>query len=169
VRIRYETTIAAPRERVWEILNDFGNVEKFHPLVLNSHSLTELAGGRGAERMCDFGKGVKLFERIIDVDEGRSMDVDIYKREGVPSFVKSMHARFDLESIPDGTLVVGTIEVKIAPKIAELLMGPMMKRQLTKGWRQLLAGLKRHAETSEAIGPDSAIDFKTVTSIAAAG
>jgi len=43
----------------------------------------------------------------------------------------------------------------------------MIKRQLTKGWRQLLAGLKYHAETSEAIGVDSKIDFKGVTSVGA--
>ncbi len=168
MKITYETTIAAPRDRVWEILNDFGNVEKFHPLVLNSRSLTDLDGGRGAERMCDFGKGVKLYERIVDVDEGRSMDVDIYKREGTPSFVKSMDARFDLESVSEGTRVVGTIQATIEPKIAAVLMGPIMKRQLTTGWRQLLAGLKRHAETSEAIGPDSNVDFKAVTSAGAA-
>jgi len=114
--------------------------------------------------MCDFWKGVTLYEPIVDIDESRSMNVDIYKREGTPSFVKSMNARFGLESVPDGTLVVGTIKPTIELEFAAVSMGPIVKRQLTKGWRQLLAGLKRHAETSEAIGPDSTIDFKPVTS-----
>ena len=100
MRITYETTIAAPRERVWEILNDFGNVDKFHPLVLDSHSLTELAGGRGAERVCDFGKGVKLYERIVDVNEGRSMDVDIYEREGDRKSTRLNSSHTDISRMP---------------------------------------------------------------------
>ena len=102
VRITYETTIEAPAGRVWEILNDFGNVQRFHPLVIESHSLSDIAGGEGAERRCDFGKGVALYERIVDCTEGKSMAVDIYKREGMPNVVRSMSARFDLTSVQGG-------------------------------------------------------------------
>ncbi len=166
MRITYETTIDASPDRVWQILNDFGNVARFHPLVLESHSLSDLAGGQGAERRCDFGKGVALYERIVACTEGRSMDVDIYEREGMPSAVRSMNAHFELAPVARGTHVVGTIEAVISPKIAAMVMGPIMKRQLTKGWRQLLAGLKHHAETDELVDLESSIDVESVAAVA---
>jgi len=166
MKITYETKIDAPVERVWELLNDFGNVQNFHPLVLESHSLSNLAGGTGAERRCDFGKGVALYERIVDVSDGTSMEVEIYKLEGMPKPVRSTKVHFELEPSGSGTRVVGTIEPLITAKIAAMLMGPIMKRQLTKGWRQLLAGLKKHAETSELINLDSPIDVDAVLAVA---
>ena len=168
MRITYETTIEAPAGRVWEILNAFGNVQRFHPLVLESHSLSDIAGGEGAERRCDFGKGVALYERIVDCTEGKSMDVDSYEYEGIPGVVRSMSARFDLTSVQGGTRVVGAIEAVITPKIAAIFMGPIMKRQLTKAWRQLLAGLKQHAETSELIDLDSPLDIEAVVAVSGA-
>lgn len=166
MRLTYETTINASQEKVWEILNDWGNVDRFHPLVLESHSLNDLPGGRGAERRCDFGKGVALYERIVDASEGSSIDVDIYQIEGMPSVVRSMQAHFELSTVASGTRVVGTIEVTITPKAAAVLMGPIMKRQLRKGWLQLLAGMKRHAETSELINLETALDTAAVTAVA---
>jgi hypothetical protein len=68
--------------------------------------------------------------------------------------------------VGSGTRVVGTIEAVITPKVAAMVMGPIMKKQLTKGWRQLLAGLKHHVETSENIGIESSIQVDAVTAVA---
>jgi len=166
MEITYETTINAPRERIWTMLNDFGNIQTFHPLVLESHSLSDIAGGMGATRRCDFGKGVAISERIVGLKEGESMDVDVYKREGMPGVVKTMTARFELSDGPGGTLVVGTLRIDIAPKIAAVFLGPVMKRQMTKAWRQLMAGMKRNAETGEQIDLKSPIDIDAVVQVA---
>lgn len=90
------------------------------------------------------------------------MDVDVYEREGMPGFVKTMGARFDISDTEDGTLVVGTLDLSIEPKIVAILVGPLMKRQMTKAWRGLIAGMKRHAETGENIDTDSPIDVDAV-------
>lgn len=169
MQITYETVINAPADRVWEVLNDFGNVQNFHPLVLESHLLTDVAGGQGADRRCDFGKGVALYERIVDCTEERSMDVDIYRREGMPSVVRSMSAHFELAPTADGTQVVGTIGAVISPRVAAIAMNLILKRQLTKAWRQLLADLKHHAETNELIGLESPLDLDAVAGAAPAG
>lgn len=165
MKITYQTTIDAPRDKVWAILNDFGNIQNFHPLVLESHALDELDGGLGATRRCDFGKGMAISERIVAWSELESMDVDIYEREGMPGFVKTMAARFDLSDAPGGTLVVGSLEIGIEPKIMAVLAGPMMKRQMTKAWKGLIAGMKHHAETGVDIDKGSPIDIEAVIAV----
>lgn len=166
MQIKYETTIEAPRDHVWKILNDFGNIENFHPFVLESHSLSDAAGGLGATRRCDFGKGVAVSERIVGWSDGESMDIDIYKREGMPSVVKSMTARFELSDAGDATRVVGSLSIEIGPKVVAVLMGPIMNRQMTKALRGLLAGMKRHAETQDLVNVESDVDIDAVVAVA---
>lgn len=60
--------IEAVPARVWEVLRDLGALDEWLPLVRECR----LEGsGPGAKRFCTLANGVKLAERIEEVDEAR--------------------------------------------------------------------------------------------------
>ena len=63
-KLTHQVTINAPVDEVWEVLADFGAIDKWAPPVSKSYSTTEANGGVGAGRHCDtsFGtcKGVSV-------------------------------------------------------------------------------------------------------------
>jgi uncharacterized protein YndB with AHSA1/START domain len=52
--INFETSINAPKEKVWEILADFSGIHKWTPLVTNSTSITSDNNGPGCEEAVKF-------------------------------------------------------------------------------------------------------------------
>ena len=45
-------TINKSNKEVWNALKDVGGIEKFHPLVKQSHTIGETKSGLGARRYC---------------------------------------------------------------------------------------------------------------------
>ena len=146
-----QTRIDAPKEKVWEVLADFGGIYKWNPGVSHSHSTSESNQGDGATRQCDLQKkGDYLKERIVDWRDGESYGVDIYETN-LP--LKSNVVRFSVEANGDGTIVKLTSDYALKyGLLGSLLDTLLVKRKLKKGMEELLAGLKYHVETGELIG-----------------
>ena len=49
--------IHAPKENVWSVLDDFGNISAFHPIVESSPIENGIATGKDASRVCHFYDG----------------------------------------------------------------------------------------------------------------
>ena len=64
-RLVRQIAINAPKEKVWEVLADFGAVSNWAPTILESRSTTEANGGVGAERTCKHQKMGDIEERIV--------------------------------------------------------------------------------------------------------
>ena len=160
-RFSTQVKINAPKEKVWAVLADLGNIHKWNPGVSHSYSTSADTEGEGAMRHCELqnAKGASigyLEERAFDWRDGEGFTIDVYE-SNLP--LKRNHVRFDLEPNADGTLVTITPDyaLKFGPlgALADLLIG---RRQLKKGMADMAAGLKYHVETGELVGksvPDS--------------
>jgi hypothetical protein len=145
-------TIGFPADRVWEVLDDFGAVYRYHPLVERSPLRNGVGSGEGAERTCHFVGGDRIVERITDYDPGRSYTVAIIDTGKFP--VKSAVVRFSVGALDSPSTRVG-IEMAFQPKfgaVGWLLGVTVMRRQFRKVLAGILAGLETHLRTGRTVG-----------------
>lgn len=146
--------INAPKERVWEVLAEVGDIYKWNPGVSHSYSTSESSRGEGVTRHCDlqsFGRNVGyLEERAIDWCEGEGFKIDIYK-SNLP--IKRNLVAFSIEADDDTSVVTVSpdYEIKYGP-IGRLIDWLVARRQMKKGMDGLLAGLKYYVETGKEVG-----------------
>ena len=151
-RFTSEINIDAPKEKVWEVLADLGNIYRWNPGVIHSYSTSEEASGEGASRHCDVQSGpIKgyLEERAFDWQEGEGFKIEIYD-SSLP--VKRVIVQFAVQARGEGTVVEVTPEFQlkfglVGVVLERLMFGP----QFRKGMAGLLAGLKYHVETGEEV------------------
>jgi uncharacterized protein YndB with AHSA1/START domain len=132
--------IDAPVERVWAVLDDFGDIQRWNPGVTASQLTTEGAVGTGSERVCELKPVGTIKERITQYEPGERMTIHIYEMSKLP--LKEGIADFSLASKNGGTEV--TIDYRYTASVR--LMDPFMKKPLTKGLGGLLKGLEVESE-----------------------
>lgn len=154
--------IAAPPEKVWAALADFGGVYRFNPSVPTSRSTSEQAGGVGATRHCDLKPMGSVEERIVEWDEGSGYKVDIYDSNKIPPFKKSI-ADLLVEPEGDGTRFTGTLDYELRYGIVDRLGA---RNQFAKAWSRFAAGLKSYVETGIEVEHPKAVSIDDVEVIA---
>ena len=148
-QLKSEIRINAPKEKVWEILADFGGVAAYNLNLRSAHSTSEANGGVGATRHCDLLPMGSIEERIVDWTEGQGYTIDIYEGKGTPPF-KSALARIEVH--PEGQQTLVTMEMNYSLKfgVVGTAMNKMMVRaQFAKALPRILQGLKIYAETDK--------------------
>jgi hypothetical protein len=145
-------TIDIPADRVWEVVDDFGAVYRYHPLVEQSPIRNGIPSGEGAERVCHFGGGNSITERISQYEPGASYTIDIIEPGKFP--LKSAAARLSVHPLGPGRTRVG-FDMAFQPKFGPVgwLMGKtVMRGQFRKVVGGMLAGLETHLRTGETVG-----------------
>ena len=72
--------IQSPISKVWEILSDYSNIHRFHPLLKTSGFVEgSCVAEPGATRQCDMVDGSFLKERIIEWKEGSHYSIEVYE------------------------------------------------------------------------------------------
>lgn len=147
--IHSEMRIRTTPERMWEILSQYGDVSAFHAGVQESHKVegSDNKASLGCERVCnivDMGLAITLNERIIEYDEGKSYQYEVYEWKNFP-----------IQKMLFGFTIVGTdathttlaidIEYKAKPAFLTPLMAGKMRRLAT----DVLLGYKHFTETGE--------------------
>lgn len=132
-------TIAAPATAVWNVLDDFGGIHRYHPEVMASYSTNHLSTGLGAERVCTFKQG-DVLERIASYGPGQEMQVEIIDAGPFP--LAAARATLRVKPLDGGHSRV-TMEMTFTPKfgLAGKLMGPMMVRQFSSLMTRVLESL----------------------------
>lgn len=126
--------MTAPRSAVWSVLADFPNISKWNGGVKTSYSTSEAATGIGAKRHCDLAPVGGLEETITEWVDGERMVVNIDSASKLP--IERAAAEF---TIGDN---VTEIHYEYEPKgLLGKLMGPILSRQLTKGFNGFLDDL----------------------------
>jgi carbon monoxide dehydrogenase subunit G len=167
-KLSYETRINAPADAVWDALADFGGVWRYSPTVNESHSTSEATTGLGAERHCDLTfAGASVEERIVDWQEGRSMDVQIVEGKRTPPMTDII-AHFELEPDGDATIVRASMryDMKFGP-LGWAMDHTMVRPKFGSAFSQILAGLKHYLETGETVTGEVEIDEQAVQAVAA--
>lgn len=147
-------TIDMSADRVWEVVDDFGAVYRYHPLVEQSPIRNGVPSGEGAERVCHFVGGNSITERITQYQPGAGYTIDIIEPGNFP--LKSATARLSLHPQGAASTRVG-FEMVFQPKFGPVgwLMGKtVMRSQFRKVLDSVLAGLETHLRTGETVGAE---------------
>ena len=147
-------TIDTPVATVWNAIDDFGNVYRFHPGVEHSERINDVATGEGAQRQCDFYDGGVIREEIVERVPERRLAQNVFDLGSLP--LKEMVGVLDLEPIDENSTEV-TMTMSFVPKygpVGWLMATLMMKNQLRTLCEDILAGLDTHLQTGEIVGPD---------------
>ncbi len=138
---------------IWNVLDDFGNIFKYHPGVESSNILDKKKTGLGAKRICNFYDGTGLKETIIKYVPNRNYSVELSDF----SFpLKKATAHFQIESLNENGSIL-SVTMEFIPKFGPLgwLMGKLMMRpMLKKVLNGMAKGLDEHISTGQIVGKD---------------
>ncbi len=141
--------INASKEKVWDVLADFGGAANWAPTISESGSTTEANGGVGAERRCKHVKMGYIEERIVAWEDGRSLSYDVIK--GLPFPMKSMNVTWSVNAAGDNAIVSGAMEFRMGLGPLGVLPALMARLPMRKELQVSLAGLKQYIETGEVV------------------
>ncbi len=144
--INKRVLINAPREQVWQVIADFGGVERWAPTVVKSRCATEVKGGLGAKRILTTTRGNVTEEVIVEWNEGHSFTFDI--PDGLALVIKTLQETWSVEQSSNGATVVVKMDYQTKHGILSSILDSLfVRRELRWILVQNLAGLKYHIET----------------------
>ncbi len=148
--INKRVLINAPCEKVWQVLADFGNVEKWAPTVVKCHCPTEVSSGVGAKRILTTPKGDVTEEVIVEWNEGHDFTFGI--PDGLASIVKILRETWSVEHSSNEAIVAVKMDYRTKDGAFNSILDTLVvRRELRKILVQNLAGLKYHIETGEMV------------------
>jgi uncharacterized protein YndB with AHSA1/START domain len=134
--------IDAPVEKVWEVLEDFGDIQRWNPGVTASSLTSQGPVGQGSTRHCDFAPFGGVNERINEFSPNKRLTVDIFEASKLP--ISRAQADFNLAPNDGGT------ELTLHYSYTLNLMGKIMRgytaKQMTKGIGGLAKSLQMESE-----------------------
>ena len=147
-------TINKPANKVWQTLDNFADVYKYHPHVKHSESINDVPTGVGAERTCHFEDGNKIKERIIGYEKGKEYTVDVFDNGSFP--VAKAIGRLKVNSVGENSsdvLFTMSFQPKFGP-IGWIMAQLIMKNQFAKILSSVLQGLDENLQSGEVITID---------------
>jgi uncharacterized protein YndB with AHSA1/START domain len=132
--------INAPVGDVWEILHDFGDIQRWSAGVKASHFTSEGSVGEGATRHCDFSPMGGVNERVDRHVPNERLTVNLYETFKLP--ISSAIADFKIETDGEGTAL--TIDYSYTPN----LMGRLMRGQTDKQMRKGMGGVAKDLQAA---------------------
>jgi len=134
--------IDAPVETVWEVLDDFGNIQQWNAGVKASEQTSDGAVAEGSTRHCDFKPFGAVNERIERYEPNQRMTIDLYETFKLP--ISHATADFKLAAERDGTAL--TIHYSYALNRLGRAAKGVTDSQLRKGLGGLADGLAIESE-----------------------
>ncbi|MDH3397783.1 MAG: SRPBCC family protein [Acidimicrobiia bacterium] len=133
--------IKAPVEKVWEVLDDFGDIQRWSG-VKASELTSQGPIGEGSTRHCDFAPFGGVNERIDGYEPNARMTVHLYETFRLP--ISSAVADFNLASDGEGTEF--TVHYSYTPNLLGRLLRGYTDKQMRKGMDGLAQDLERESE-----------------------
>jgi uncharacterized membrane protein len=144
--IEHSTVIEAPPSRVWQVLSRLDGFGDYSPMVKSATLLSEQREGVGAERRCDAYRPGHIDERVVGWEEEKCLALEVIG--GMPV------TGVGVWSLSGDQFTEVTFRLDYRPKlgpIGALTDRLMMNREMTKGFKANLAGLKAHVEEGTVI------------------
>lgn len=134
--------IAAPVDTVWEVLHDFGDIQRWNPGVKTSALTSEGPVTEGSTRSCDFAPFGSVNERVSAHHEHERLTVHIYEAFKLP--ISSAVADFNIAPKDDGTEL--TLHYSYEPNFLGKLMRGRTQKAMEKGIGGLAKSLAVESE-----------------------
>ena len=141
--INREITVHTSKYDVWDLLvNKFGDVSNFNPLIDESHALDDVQGKEGCERHCTIDNKNSVRERISAIRGKESFDVEII--EGGLPMMDQMAGSYNLIELgAEKTKIQMIFKFNTSPGF----IAPVLKGMMSKQLHTLMVGTKYHLET----------------------
>lgn len=138
-RLERTATIAAPPERVWDVLADFGAIANWVPMIQHSCLLSEQTERPGTIRRVQIARQT-LIERVTTWRPAAELAYDI---DGLPPIVGTARTTWRLTRLGDGatTQVVLTTEIDAGPNPVRILVVKKVLERMALAADVMLAGL----------------------------
>lgn len=134
--------IDAPVEKVWEVLHDFGDIQRWNPGVKTSALTSEGPVTEGSTRSCEFAPFGSVNERVAAHEEHERLTVHIYEAFKLP--ISSAIADFNIAPNDRGTEL--TLNYSYEPNFLGKLLKGYTHKQMTKGIGGLAKSLAVESE-----------------------
>lgn len=140
--------ISAPREAVWAVLADFGNISRWNEGVKNSWLTGAESTGVGATRHCDLKPLGKLEETVLEWVPNERMVVRIDDAKALP--IATGEVTFSLIHGGEGSTKVD-VNYRYSTKWGPIgrLLDSTVASQLTTGFEGFLDDLDQAASATE--------------------
>jgi uncharacterized protein YndB with AHSA1/START domain len=143
--LHHKIQINAPLEKIWAILTDLEQVQNYNPLVQSTRYISEHKTGVGSSRECDFIPKGRARERVTAVEEQKSISMEMYESDWPLEYMRWTNA---LSAKNGVTTMTAVTEYKLKfGVLGALLDNLMMKSKFKRTVDELLAGLKKYAES----------------------
>ena len=134
--------IDAPVEKVWEVLHDFGDIQRWSPGVTDSELTSHGPVGEGSTRRCGFAPFGGVNERIDRHQPNERLTVNLYETFKLP--ISGAVADFNIAPHDDGTEL--TLHYSYTPNLLGRVMKGYTDSQMRKGIGGMAKGLQRESE-----------------------
>ena len=134
--------IEAPVETVWEVLHEFGDIQRWSPGVTDSELTSQGPVGEGSARHCDFTPFGGVNERIDRHEPNRRLTVNIYETSKLP--ISGAVADFNIVPNDDGTDL--TLHYNYTLNRMGRLVKGSTDKQMRKGIGGMARGLQQESE-----------------------
>ena len=141
-------SIAAPVETVWELLDDFGGIQRWSAGVKFSELTSDGPVAEGSTRHCDFTPMGGVNERIDAYEPNRRMTINLYETFRLP--ISSAIADFKIQPEEGGTAL--SIDYSYTPNLMGRIMPGFTDKQMRRGMGALAKNIAEESERMAAAG-----------------
>ena len=134
--------IDAPIETVWEVLHDFGDIQRWSDGVTESSLTSEGPVSEGSTRQCDFAPFGGVHERVDLHVPNERLTVKIYETFKLP--ISEATADFNIAPHDDGTEL--TVHYSYTLNFLGRVAKGYTDKQMRKGIGAMTKGLKEESE-----------------------
>ncbi len=144
--LKAEIVIKTPKDQVWQVLKEVGDIAKFHPLIKKSFATTDTKSGMRARRTCELLPMGQMLEEVVQWEEGKSFTMEVIGGKMLPPHY-FMRGTIELSDMGSQTKASFTFSYKLKFGVLGRLMNALMvKPQFKKAPPKYVEGLKNYAE-----------------------
>lgn len=138
-KVSVEGELPTDKEKAWQVLKDFGNISRYHPLVKESSLTGPMEQGVGALRRCVFNDNTEVSEQVTDWLEGVSYTVAI---NGMNMPLKGFENQIRIFEKHGQRRISLTATFSGTGFISEMMMGFVMRPMMILQLKKVLRGFQ---------------------------
>lgn len=143
--LQNEITVQAPIEKIWEVLSNVEELEKYDPTVKNSTATSSVRSGAGASRKVNMRDGKNWFEeKCILWKPGEAL---AYELTACSFPIRGLKYSYSFKQNGNGVKVKQVLEYRVKfGWFGKFLDVIMIRKQTDSGVKKFFSGFKSYVE-----------------------